>query len=117
MVDTRRERLIGLLVKFGRAAFKSEDKTETTQKPEEQEPTSTETEPMMLYWEKDKEDSISNNQAYIDLYQKGRALERIPDSVDGSFTESHYKFGKTLAYLPEIVNTINEGKVLYFFIK
>lgn len=113
MVDTRGERLVSLLVKFARAAYKSEDSTETTVTPVEKDTTvNTEAEPMMLYWEKDKEASINQNQAYIDLYQKGIALERIPDSVEGQFPESHYKFGKTLAYLPELVKTINEGKVL-----
>lgn len=118
MVDTRGERLIGLLVKFGRAAFKSDDSTETTEIYREQDTTAIpEVEPTMLYWEKDKEASRNQNQAYIDLYQKGIALERIPDTVEGQFTESHYKFGKTLAYLPELVNTINAGNVYDFYSK
>lgn len=113
MVDTRRERLLGLLLKFGRAVWEENDAdTETTK---EVETTSTSTaEPMMVYWEKDKEALRDSNQDYIDLFKQGIALERIPDTTETPVKESRYNFAKSLSYLPETLRNFNAGKVLEF---
>lgn len=114
MVNTRGDRLISLLLKFGRAVIESEDPTEAP-KDLKSSPKAT-TEPMMVFWEKDKEAFKNRNQEYIDLFQKGLGSTRIPDSTESPVKESGYNFNKipSYGYLQEALNV--KGKVLDLFI-
>lgn len=114
MVNFKREGL-GLLIKLGRAIALSEDLPE---EPEETTPAvDPEAEPMKAYWESDKEELNKKNQPFIDLFLKGVALDRIPDTTDKPVQESHYKFDPTkFIKLPEGQNVFDlKGKVLSFF--
>lgn len=109
MVDLKGERLIGLLAKVARAVIETEDTTENQENPKSVSSVKT-AKPMMVYWEKDKEALENRNQEYIDLYQKGIALERIPDTTGSPVKESRYNFDKiSLAYLPDALRNLNEG--------
>lgn len=110
------KRGLSLLLQLGRKLYESEN---TTEEPIQTElPTADPTvEPMMVYWEKDQS---SGNQPFIDIYLKGKALERIPDATEGPVKESHYGFGKLFYNLPkqyitpettETSNIITAGKV------
>lgn len=115
MVNLKREGL-GLLLKLGRGLLKSEDTTETPE--DTQEPVITEVnphaEPMKAYWEADKQDLGNKNQPFIDLFLKGVALDRIPDTTEEPVKESHYNFEKfSLVHLPDALKNLNiEGNVL-----
>lgn len=89
---------IGLLAKLVRAIIKSEDTTEET---EEAEPTerpgaleveNLQAEPMKAYWATDKKSLKNNNQYFIDIFEEGKALERISDTTEAPVKESQYKF-------------------------
>lgn len=114
MVNLKREGL-GLLFKLSRAIALSSDIPE---EPEEATTPAlnTQGEPMKVYWESDKDEYNKKNQPFIDLFLKGVALNRIPDTTESPVEESHYS-DETLrrlerVYFPEVLNNFDEkGKV------
>lgn len=105
-----RERL-GLLVKWIRAAFTSteedsteEPETETTEALE----VNTETEPTMVYWEKDR------NQHFIDLFLRKGGLNRIPDTTEEPVKESHFNFDNFYSNrLPEAAQNTRAANIFH----